>query len=80
MRRVALERVPALDGAFGQLLAAADDVDRAAGPRSRRSAGRGPSSASVLIIQFVHVQEPVQLPLIPEAGIHLIPSMISMIW
>ena len=65
MRRVALERLPALDRALVQLLAAADDVERAA----RLAVVDRQGQAPVALLRdhpVVHVQEPVELPLVAE--------------
>jgi len=65
VRRVALERVPALDRPLPQLLAPADDVERPA----RLAVVDRQRQAPVALLRdhpVVHVQEPVELPLVAE--------------
>ena len=67
VRRVALERVPALDRPLAQLLAAADDLDRAA----RAAVVDRQRQAPVALLAdhpVVHVAEPVELALVAEVG------------
>ena len=66
VRRVALERVPALDRPLVELLAPADDVERAA----RLAVVDRQRQAPVALLAdhpVVHVQEPVELALVAEA-------------
>ena len=65
MRCVALEPFPTHDRASLQLLAAADDLDRAAG-RAVVDRQRQPPVALLADHPVVHVAEPVELALIPE--------------
>ena len=67
MGRVPLEDVPALDRPLVQLLAAADDLDRAAG-RAVVDRQRQPPVALLADHPVVHVAEPVELALVPEVG------------
>ena len=63
--RVALERLPALDRALLELLATADDLDRAA-RRAVVDRQRQPPVALLADHPVVHVAEPVQLALVAE--------------
>ena len=67
MGRMALERLPALDGALAQLLAAADDLHRAA-RRAVVDRQRQPVVALLGDHPVAHVAEPVELPLVAESG------------
>ena len=67
VRGVALERLPARDGPLVQLVAAADDVERAA----RLAVVDRQRQAPVALLAdhpVVHVQQPVELALVAEAG------------
>src|ERR1035437_8753841 len=67
MRRVPLECLPAFDRPFGQLLATADDCNLAAmGALVDRE--RQAPIALLADHPVVHVEEPVELSLIPETG------------
>src|SRR3989337_3295 len=65
MWRVTLAAVPSFDGALLQLLAAADDVER---PARRAVVDRQRQAPVALLADHpvVHVQEPVELPLVAE--------------
>ena len=67
MRGVALERVPAADRPLVQLVAPADDLDRAA-RRAVVDRQRQPPVALLADHPVVHVAEPVELPVVAEVG------------
>src|SRR3990170_6689235 len=65
MWRVAIEALPALDRPLPELLATADDVERAARPAVVDRQRQAPV-ALLADHPVVHVQEPVELPLVAE--------------
>ena len=67
VRRVALELRPAVDGALAQLVAPADDGDRAAGGALVDRQRQAPV-ALLADHPVVHVAQPVELTLVAEAG------------
>ena len=67
VRRVSLEDLPARDGSLAELVAAADDVE----PAARAAVVDRQRQAPVALLAdhpVAHVDQPVQLPLVAEAG------------
>ena len=67
VRRVALELLPALDGALLEFVAATDDLDSPAG-RAVVDRQREPPVALLADHPVVHVAQPVELTLVAEVG------------